>query len=374
MYVAGKNATLRRHGFTLVELLVVIAIIAILAAMASWAIVAVVGGQERRNTESTIKVVNKILQTHWNAVIAEADADANSGTISPAVLAMAGGDPARAKVLWRKFRLMEAFPETYAEIGTAANPPWVYWDPVNNVSYIPSGQQRYIADYQKKLLVNGVAVTKAINPLTESGACLRLALSEVRGGATVLNDDKIKYAIADTDGDGIPELIDSFENPKQALAFFRFAWNYTSTNNMVSMQGVKGWQNLNPGFGKTSRVAQFPDPQDPDGTLVNPGWVNNGAVPNPYRTLFEMYFHPVTNPYPLPANAKPPYTGCYVAPMIVSAGPGFDAPSKSRPFGFTVNAQGYFAGATMSAMQPDMSVALPNFEKDNIYSYQLTGN
>jgi prepilin-type N-terminal cleavage/methylation domain-containing protein len=363
MYIIKQYPTLRRRGFTLIELLVVIAIIGILAAMATWAVFGIVVGQERRNTQNTITVVNKILQEHWKVVIAEADAD----TPSPLVLSMAGGDPARAKVLWRKCRLVEAFPQTYAEIGNAANPPWIY-----SQGYIPAGQQRYNDYYQKQ--TGGLLAAK--NPLSESGACLRLALSVVRGGATALADDKIKYAIYDTDGDGIPELIDSYENPKQALAFFRFAWNYNSTSNKVSMQGnaTPGWTNLNPGFGKNARNAKYADPTDTEGTLVNPTWYF--APVN--RATFEMWFHPVTNPFPLPANAQPPFTGCYVMPVIVSAGPTYDKVSNSRPFGFTLNAQGYFTGAFPAAMQPDMSVPIPtpnpNFETDNIYSYNLAAN
>jgi prepilin-type N-terminal cleavage/methylation domain-containing protein len=383
VYHCTRNTTLRRPSFTLIELLVVMAIIGILVAMATWAVFATVGGQERRNTVATITVVNKIMLTHWAAVIAEADKD----TPSPAVMTLAGNDPARAKVLWRKFRLMEAFPQSYAEVGNntlaatgqLAIPPAQIVTPfVYQNNYIPPGQQRYLADYQTKMLpywTQSVAGTlpATVNHLTESGACLRLALSVARdGGAAALSDDKIKYAIYDTDGDGMPEIIDSFENPKQALAFFRFAWNYNSASNKVSMQGnaAAGWVNLNPGFGKKGRNSQFPDPLDPDGTLINPAW---WGTPN--RPLFEMWFHPVTNPYPLPAGAQPPFTGCYVMPVIVSAGPTFDNVSKSRPFGFSVNALGYFTSTfPMAAMSPDMSVALPNFEADNIYSYLQTAN
>ena len=354
MCECSRMGTQKRRGFTLIEMLVVIAIIAILAGMAAWAVYAMVGGQERRNTESTIKVVNKVLQAHWAAVIAEAEKD--DVTDFPTIMSAANNDVQRAKVILKKCRLVEAFPETYAEIAT----PWIYAN-----GYIPPGKQRYISSYQATL-----GATKSKIALTESSACLLMALSIARaGGATALSKDKIGYAVFDSDGDGIPELIDSFENPKQALAFFRFAWNFNSTSNKISMQGSKaaGWTNVNPGFNKNSRAAQYPDPIDADGTLVNPAWHASGN-----RKTFEMYFHPVTNPFPPAAN--PPFTGCYVMPVIVSAGPGYDKATNSRPFGFTVNAGGFVGANLMLAMQPDMSVAAPNFEADNIYSFQLAGN
>src|ERR1019366_1260604 len=284
------------------------------------------------------------------------------------------GDPARAKVLWIKFRLMEAFPQTYAEIGTTTLPglkttPWVYWDSVNNVSYIPSGQQRYIAGYQK-LLGNAVSV----NPLTESGACLRIALSVPRNGVS-LSEDTLKYAILDTDGDGITELTDSFENPKQALAFFRFAWNYQTPS--FSIQN-----NLNPAAaskkaGKVSRSATFADPVDTEGSLItNVSWmfIMPPGAPQPYttptlqRALFESQFHPVTNPYPLPPKTAPPYTACFNLPVIVSAGSRIDPKTNTRPFALDVDAKGHF----LPEMSIDAAVATP-FENDNIYSFQLTG-
>jgi prepilin-type N-terminal cleavage/methylation domain-containing protein len=305
-----------RSAFTLVEMLVVIAIIAILAALGTWGYFAMIGNQQRRNTESTIKVVNKVLQDHWKLVKEEADRESPSS----AVIALAQPDPTgeRAKVLWRKFRLMEAFPQSFAEIGTSivannAGTPWIYWDPVNKVSYIPDGQKRYISDYQKNL-ANLVAAKTNSNTAsvpyaaTPSSACLLLALTVNRGGLA-LNQDQIKFAVKDTDGDGIPEIVDGWSHP---LAFTRFD---TSA----------GVQTANPATGNVAtpnnwtKPFKYSDPADPEGTLINTSWyfvTPPPNTPNPLRVLFETKFHAIALTAPPAANPR----SNYVLASIESAG------------------------------------------------------
>src|SRR5438552_2338972 len=107
-----------RTAFTLIELLVVIAIIALLSALGGWAMYAMRGAQQKRNTETILRTANKMLQTRWSTVIA----DAGKETPSPAVTMLAGGDPERAKIIWIKVRLTEAFPMSYAEVPPATRP------------------------------------------------------------------------------------------------------------------------------------------------------------------------------------------------------------------------------------------------------------
>ena len=276
----------RRSAFTLAEILVVIAIIAVLASLASWGVIAMVGRQTARNTEATMRVVNKALQDHWRFVIDEAKKD----TPSQAVVNLAKGpnpmvdlDPtgARARVIWIKCRLAEAFPQSYAEI--IPNPP------VYASGYIPTNQRRYNSDYVARLANLNVAAT---NPPTQSSACLLIALSVSRGG-TSLNEDAIRHAIADTDGDGIKEIVDGWKTP---LTFIRFAYG---TN----------VQQVNPAAASpTARAFKFADPVDSDGMLVTPNWY---ASPN--RATFDGRFHQIS------ANAGT--TANYVIPAIVSAGP-----------------------------------------------------
>src|SRR5262245_17102356 len=108
----------RRHrsGFTLLELLVVIAIIAILAALTLRGTFQVIESRHVSNTETMMRTVNQTLAKHWAQV--EADARKETG-IPQLVINLAKNDSGlddmeRARVIWIKFRLMEAFPISYA--------------------------------------------------------------------------------------------------------------------------------------------------------------------------------------------------------------------------------------------------------------------
>jgi prepilin-type N-terminal cleavage/methylation domain-containing protein len=298
----------RRRAFTLTEILVVIAIIAILAALASWAVFAMVGNQKANNTTATIKVVNKVLQSHWQYVIEEAKKDEN---ISPAVIALAnngnaGLDPngVRAKVLWIKFRLMEAFPQSYTDI-TSPIPYSI--DPFTNQPYIPVGQQRYIAAYQKSI---PSPIPASHNAATESAACLLMALSINRGGI-VLTQDQLGFAVADTDNDGVKELVDAW-SPRSPLVPMKFTRFDTSALVQATNPAAAGAKNK-----------AFADPNDPDGTLLNNAWYNSatayGGATNA-RTYFENlgggnYTIALTPPSPNAVGAAN-----YVIPSIWSAG------------------------------------------------------
>ena len=358
MNCTPRSLTLRRPGMTLIEIMVVIAIIAILAGLAAVGVVAMIGNRQARNTEATIRVVNKVLQNHWRYVIDEAKKDTPNDY--PAIQNLALPDPTgeRTRVLLIKFRLLEAFPQSYAEIGstltanTPATTPWVYTnDLYGNGPFIPPGQQRYLASYQKQIANRLVANT---NPLTESGACLLMALAVARGSNTALSQDTIRYAIADTDGDGVPELTDSFDTPNvlnkqtKALAFFRFAWNNPGLVNPAAAG---------------SQTAKFADPVDPTGSLINPGWYwpangNRGNYEGFVTAPGSKAFHLVAAA-PLPAANQPPAKANYVVPVIVSAG-------KDGFFGLTLSASNH--------LLPDMSIMTPGQNNDNIYSFQLGGS
>src|SRR2546430_1582449 len=101
----------RAGGFTLVELLVVIAIIAVLAALTVGAVFKVIGVQQSSNTSLTIKTVSSLLDKHWAYVIS----NASQQNVPPSVMAIAGYEPKRAQVIWKKLRLKQEFPMNVTE-------------------------------------------------------------------------------------------------------------------------------------------------------------------------------------------------------------------------------------------------------------------
>ena len=298
-----ESRDLRRRAFTLTEILVVIAIIGLLSSLAAWGVFAMIGNTQRNTTNATMRVVNKMLQDRWTAVIA----DSRKEPASPAVVNLAGGavlDPTgeRAKVIWTKVRLVEAFPVLYAEVA-AANAGSV----VN--LYIPANRRKpYFAKYQQAL--SGLT---AGTP-GESSACLLLALKTLYPDGVAI-DDQIKYAVANNDGDGaslvpvpntIPTLVDGWQKP---MAFFRFPFGGAAD---------PGLQLANPGK-NTVNGAKFADPIDTGGTLLNPKWYTSATTVPPaaltLKTTYESLFHVIGPPaVPTPAAAY------YVAPVIVSGG------------------------------------------------------
>jgi prepilin-type N-terminal cleavage/methylation domain-containing protein len=275
-----------RFGFTLVEILVVIAIIGILAALTSAGVFVTIGIQQRRNTVNTIQVLDKILHNRWNETINKAKQE----TPSPQVMALAGGDNARARVLWAKVRLVEAFPQTYAELSPT--------DPKTIVNYyVPvKDQKTHFKKYQS------LAFGKTGGP-NESAACLLMALKTL-GADGVAIDDQLKYAITEDGTNKINMLIDSWGRP---LRFTRFDISLPATANPA----------------QSGKALNFADPVDPEGSLLNLSW-----YPSPLRAQYEsgavggvpgvvFPFHVIARVPPPPVQSAQAF---YVIPTIASNG------------------------------------------------------
>jgi len=294
--------TRRRGGFTLVELLVVIAIIAVLAALSGAGIYLWVGSRYQHNTEETIKTVFKLLQTRQKAVIDSAKTEVD---IPPAVVALAGGDMARARVIWIKVRLAEAFPQSYAEVNTT---------PSIVSRYIPAGRSKsHWAKYQ-------ATIGATPGGPGQSSACLLMALKTLGSDGGVAVQDQLAFAVNDSDGDGVPELVDAWGKP---LIFFRFP--------PVS----PALQAANPAA-SGSVAFKHSDPTDPTGLLLNgvpgagPGWYNTlSGFPPPVNTLgkkFEAEFHVIR---------RDPVNAAYVTPVVQSLGKD-GVPSADDIFSFNL--------------------------------------
>src|SRR5262245_2199701 len=91
----------RRAAFTVLELLVVVGIIATIVSLTIAAIAAIIVAQEKSTTELTSRRIDEGVKAHMRAVLDQA----KELPVPNSVLAMAGGDPRRAKVIWLKLQL-----------------------------------------------------------------------------------------------------------------------------------------------------------------------------------------------------------------------------------------------------------------------------
>jgi prepilin-type N-terminal cleavage/methylation domain-containing protein len=235
----------RRNAFTLTELLIVMAIIVILVSLTAGGVMAYIGVQRVTNTEIVLKQVDALLRMHWRAVIDEARESPKLNSDLPAGVIDLGGASGgldnnghRARVIWIKMHLKRAFPMSYAEA-------------VNGVSGV--FDIHTITLPSPKVYADTVA-GKNGKPETQSSACLLMALGINRRGLQTITDVIGRGSIADTDGDGLPEIIDGWGNP---IDFCRWPWQH-------------------PDFAAIPNVYNR-DTEDPDGLLTDPNWSVNRA-------------------------------------------------------------------------------------------------
>ena len=295
----------KRSGFTLVELLVTFTIIAILGALLAGGVMSWMSGQARRNTDTQIQTLHKAVMQHWDAVVTDAK---NEKTIPPAVLAFADNSPDRARVIWIKTRLMEAFPVNFSEIKNAYTMP-----PLSN---IPFDKRRYMANYANSL---PAGYSAAAPGKTESAACLLMAIGINRGGI-VHGREQLQSFTRDTNNDKVLELIDGWGEP---LYFYRFA-----TGN-ADLQASK----------PSTLVTPNCDPLDPKG-LLGATWGSAKAG------LFNIQFHNRL------ASATEQW---YAVPAIASSG-------RNLVLGHVANS---------TPPYQDMSIAVPADANDNVYSFRI---
>jgi prepilin-type N-terminal cleavage/methylation domain-containing protein len=307
----AESSNVHRSAFTLVELLVVIAIISVLVALGVGAGYVVVSSMRVRATENAMRTIQKCFTDQWKQVVYDASKNEDP---SPAVIALAGGDVDRARILWIKIRLAEAFPLNYSEIRNAMQGKGIYGGLNPTQPWIPN--KKYMAAYNAAIPVTDFPDPHH-NHAIEPAACLFLALSVKRGNVQLdqanlagfiteyfdvdPGDPTAIPPIPPKSNDALPNgrivkiLVDNWGQP---LQFQRFATNPPNADLVA----------LNPR--KNTGKDQFGDPLDPGGLLQQQ--VHGAAwCASPSGNLFaNMCNHPFPSGNPQP----------YYVPYIFSAG------------------------------------------------------
>ena len=253
MRIAAKPR--RRSAFTLIELLVVIAIIAILGALVAGAIHRLVGSQQLKRTEATVKKTQTGLEIQWKAVIDDAKDDIKNHKVQN-VMATPGGfnaqgvtDSDAANALYVKMKLKIEFPQTFQEARAPGLntfgllPKAVYTQEVQNFNIEPEppGNPQKIAEARQK----------------ESAVLLFLALSQTRRGTT-FNVDEMGGSVKVMDVN-VRNLATNVVSPRQfkvivdawgvPITFQRFADNALASE----MTQYGGTDPMDP-YGKLQRL------------------------------------------------------------------------------------------------------------------------
>lgn len=300
------SRTARRGGFTLIELMVVITIIAALMALMAGAVMKVMATSQGNNTQSRLDSVQSQLSRAWSKVKDEAYYKSQMNEIVPGLgipvsqwilanLAQIGPtDPnaqERARVIYVKLRLRQAFPMSFNE---ALNP-------------FPLPPMPGYATYLTSL---GIAGSTPATATIESSACLLMALQRGASGAGI-NPEQIAGGGAIGNLNGITYLTDAWGRP---IFFSRFPAGSQYLNPPINPATLAAntantittpWWPLGPATCYSQPGTN--DPGDPQGYLQTPSWGTSPMGPA---------FSALTLQVLAAGN-----TSYKLAPMVASGGP-----------------------------------------------------
>lgn len=245
-----------RNGFTLVELLVVVGIIAFLASLSIVVLLNITDSSREQATVSTVVKVGRLLDDRVSAFnrsmrgtrlkrageLLERNAKVAmlpavygarpfaSVPVEPHLL-----DPKVAEAIARKVEFRNSFPQRFSELADTANVLEGTAGSNGIPDVVEQKAQAELLEAARQRLINGgnpsptpaqiaaeaVAGFAGHTDESESSELLYFSLTKlaVFGAAPIAADSFVAGEIADTDGDGLSEFVDSWGNP---LRFYRW--------------------------------------------------------------------------------------------------------------------------------------------------------
>jgi hypothetical protein len=229
-------------------MLVVMFIIGLLMALSTAAILRYIDTQKRYNTQSLLKRLQARLDSQVRLVAQKAMKEpigtgcvgtgSTTGTAavqaaSNAIFHIANGNPDKARVIWVKLRLKQAFPNSFTE---ALNPDSGYFANITSGVSLPPLPTFKAYLNNAGISYSGSTLTGGIpspNGYVESSACLLLALQQGQGGGGINAEDigqsfvqDYSYQVSSTNFT-VRALVDGWGVP---LAFCRSPWGNYAIN------------------------------------------------------------------------------------------------------------------------------------------------
>ncbi len=214
---AGASGRLRlRRGFTLVELLVVTMIIAILATSMLFALAGASQSAKRQRSRSQVAKVHELIAEKWESY------ESRSVRIPPQYQTVIQSLPKterrrqtnQLRLMFLRELMRLEMPDRISDV--TAN-PGNRTPPPNLIANTLNGNTALHRYYLSR-------ISPGWSPEHESAECLHLILSRVELGDGFAIESFPDGEIADTDGDGMLEILDAWGRP---LQFVRWPTGYT---------------------------------------------------------------------------------------------------------------------------------------------------
>jgi type II secretory pathway pseudopilin PulG len=255
---------------------IVLAIIALLMALSASAVIRYIDTQRKSNTQALLRTLAGQLDGQMRLVTERAMLEPiglngpNASTIKSTILTMAGGNPERARVIWVKLRLKQAFPNDFTEAldpGGSVFAPSVFPPLPTFLNYLTAAGVSYNAGTG--------TLTGGLGQPTESSVCLLLALQQGQSGMGLSAEDIGSSFIRDVPASTgrVRLIVDGWNNP---VIFCRWPYNSDVLNPVASTP-------LTPPHAQPG----LHDPGDPRGLLTDATWLASTAPsgPGPFANM-----------------------------------------------------------------------------------------
>ena len=219
--------SVRRRGFTLVELLVTVVIIAILASMVMFALAGAVDKAYAAQTKSRIAKIDRVISRMWR----------DYETRRVPIRIPSGTHPifaARMRLDALRELMRLEMPDRITDIQDA---PIVLVNPDNpeggnNPNLFPTSWRSALNEaYRRTANANGWDADSPEARRFQGAECLYLILSKAKDGGRPAIAGFSEDSIGDVDGDGMPEILDAWGNP---IEFLRWPTGLSSPINSTA--------------------------------------------------------------------------------------------------------------------------------------------